>query len=73
VAEKTLQEEAGLHEGERLERLASRTTGYMGCDDVTEYTILNEDGKSVGTVRVTEHTNVKPPFHESRTVVPHRF
>lgn len=72
-AEQTVEDAVGLRPGERLERLSNRTTGFMGCDDITEYAILDGKGNSIGTAVLTEHTAVKAPHHESRSVVYHRI
>jgi hypothetical protein len=68
MATRSLEEEVGLREGECLKRLLSRTAGYMECDDITEYSILDAFGNQVGRVAETEHTDIKAPFAQSRKV-----
>lgn len=67
-AAQSVEDAIGLGTGERLERSSSRTTGFMGCDDITEYVIVDGSGNRVGTAVLTEHTDVKAPHHESRSV-----
>ena len=52
-AEQTVEDAVGLRPGERLERLSNRTTGFMGCDDITEYAILDGKGNPNGTAVLT--------------------
>jgi hypothetical protein len=71
-AEQSVEDAVGLRPGERFERISSRTTGFLGCDDITEYKILDGLGNRIGTAVLTEHTDVKAPHHESRSVEYHR-
>ncbi|MBZ2207126.1 hypothetical protein [Massilia soli] len=64
-AEQTVEDAVGLRPGELLERLSNRTTGFMGCDDITEYAILDGKGNQNGTAVLTEHTDVKAPHHST--------
>jgi len=71
-SEQSVEEGMGLRPGERLERIESRSSGYMACDDITEYVVRDGKGHQIGTATLTEHTDVKAPHQESRFVVFHR-
>ncbi|MEZ8316804.1 hypothetical protein [Vibrio splendidus] len=48
-----------LNDGEVLKRISSRTKGFMGETDITDYQIIDSDGNTVGTVVYTDHTAVR--------------
>lgn len=48
-----------ISEGDTLKFESSRSKGFMGETDVTDYTILDSSGNVVGTVEYTEHTAVR--------------
>lgn len=56
-----------LNIGEEIKRTSSRTKGFMGETDITEYQIVNQAGEVVGTVTHTDHTAVRG-FKRTQTV-----
>lgn len=62
----TIEEEAGLTDGQTLVNHTSREEGFMANVDVDDYDIADKDGKIIGSVHIKLHTNVKAPFNTSR-------
>jgi len=48
-----------LSEGEGLTHEGSRTTGFMGEEDIDSYSVVSADGIKVGVVTVRDHTAVR--------------
>lgn len=63
-----LSEETGLQDGQRLVHKKYSASGFMANVDIDEYDILDSEDRTIGSVRVTVHTDVKAPFNESRKV-----
>ncbi len=57
-----------LEQGQTVRLVSSREIGFMGETDVTDYEILDADGKVVGTVELREHIAVRG-FQKTNTVV----
>jgi len=48
-----------LGEGETLKHEGSRTRGFMDEEDIDTYSIVRQDGTTVGSVTVCDHTAVR--------------
>ncbi|MEK0269873.1 hypothetical protein WM008_09430 [Vibrio vulnificus] len=48
-----------LSNGEMLKRISSRTKGFMGETDITDYQIIGSEGNVVGSVVYTDHTAIR--------------
>ncbi|UXH79995.1 hypothetical protein [Roseateles amylovorans] len=48
-----------LNEGEQLKHEGSRTSGFMGEEDIESYSVIGPDGAKVGSITVRDHTAVK--------------
>lgn len=57
-----------LNQGESLQRESTRTKGPMAEMDITNYSILNQQGDRVGSVIYTDHTALKG-FRRTQTVL----
>ena len=57
-----------LNPGEELKHESSRTKGFMGEEDIDEYSVLNSEGQVVGKVTHTDHTAVRG-FKRTQTVL----
>ena len=57
-----------LSEGQVLRLEKSRSEGFMGETDITEYSIVDAAGNVVGSVEFTDHTAVKG-FRRTCTMV----
>lgn len=55
----SISEKLTLGPGESLRRDGSRSKGFMGETDITNYSSLDASGNVVGTVEHSEHTAVK--------------
>lgn len=63
-----MQEKLKLNPGDTLRFDSSRSTGFMGETDISNYSVLDASGNVVGSVEHTEHMAVKG-FRVSNTVV----
>ena len=48
-----------LNHGEKLERESHRSKGTLAQTDIWTYSILDVEGKKVGSVIHTDHTSIK--------------
>jgi hypothetical protein len=55
----SISEKLGLGQGESLRMDGTRTKGFMGETDVTNYSVLDASGNVVGIIEHAEHTAVK--------------
>lgn len=53
MIEKGLEEESKLRDGEVLNQLSTRGAGYMQCEDITEYEILDAKGNRIERMTLT--------------------
>lgn len=63
-----MQEKLKLAYGETVAFVSSRSRGFAGEEDISDYNVLDADGKVVGTVVFTEHTAVRG-FRVTNTVI----
>ena len=63
-----LKEKVKLNPGEELKLDSSRTKGFMGEEDIDEYSVVDAEGNIVGKVTYTNHMAVKG-FKVTRTVL----
>jgi len=63
-----LKDKVKLNPGEELKLDSSRTKGFMGEEDIDEYSILDTGGNIVGKVTYTNHMAVKS-FKVTRSVL----
>ena len=62
------QDRLKLSQGEQLKHESSKVTGFMGEEDIDQYSVLNEAGEVIGRVEYRCHTAVKG-FRVSRSLV----
>lgn len=62
-----LKDKVKLNPGEELKLDSSRTTGFMGEEDIDEYSVVDPEGNIVGRVTYTNHMAVKG-FKVTKTV-----
>ena len=62
-----MQSKVKLNPGEELKFENSRSKGFMGEEDINEYSVLNSEGQVVGRVTHTDHTAVRG-FRRTQTV-----
>jgi len=63
-----LKDKVKLNPGEELKLDSSRTKGFMGEEDIDEYSVVDAEGNIVGKVTYTNHMAVKG-FKVTRTVL----
>lgn len=63
-----LKDKVKLNPGEELKLESSRTKGFMGEEDIDEYSVLDSEGTVVGKVTYTNHMAVKG-FKVTRSVL----
>jgi hypothetical protein len=54
-----------LEEGETLRLDKKYASGHLGQKEVELYSVIDQDGKVVGAVEFTDHTNIKAPFKQT--------
>ena len=54
-----LKDKVKLNPGEELKLDSSRTKGFMGEQDIEEYSVVDSEGNVVGKVTYTKHMAVK--------------
>ncbi|WP_460146622.1 hypothetical protein [Pseudomonas sp. S2_A02] len=63
-----LKDKVKLNPGEELKLDSSRTKGFMGEEDIDEYSVVDPEGNIVGKVTYTNHMAVKG-FKVTKTVL----
>ncbi|VVO86929.1 hypothetical protein [Pseudomonas fluorescens] len=63
-----LKDKVKLNPGEELKLDSSRTKGFMGEEDIDEYSVVDSEGNIVGKVTYTNHMAVKG-FKVTKTVL----
>lgn len=62
-----LKDKVKLNPGEELKFESSQSKGFMGEEDINEYSVLDSEGRVVGKVTHTDHTAVRG-FKRTQTV-----
>lgn len=62
-----LQDKVKLNPGEKLKFESSQSKGFMGEEDINEYSVVDSEGRVVGKVTHTDHTAVRG-FKRTQTV-----
>ncbi len=54
-----------LSPGEALEFKSKHEKGNLGQEEVELYSVVDSEGKVIGSVRYIDHMSIKAPFHRS--------